>query len=114
MKARTCPHCKNEVLKYHINPINEEMLVGYCRTCRKTVNLGKPGRDDQPSAPAIVNAGRQTQAPIQAQKKEGKKTGKPGRPRKHIEPVREPVPAHPAPAKRNGFRARIAEFFEFD
>ena len=113
MKPRKCPNCKSDVPKYWLNPINKNMLVGRCQTCRKTVNLGKPGRDDQPAAPPSVNGTGKTEGQKKAPQKEAKKTGRSAKPAK---PAGEPAAASASAAVRKpgGFGAKLRKFFEFD
>jgi hypothetical protein len=106
MKSRNCPNCKTEVTKYWPNPINKNMLVGRCSTCRKTVNLGKPGNESE-SAPPTRTAGDGKKEKGKAKEKSGRKKTRSQQPGSGSAP-----PA--APAKRSGIGAAVRSFFEFD
>jgi len=109
MKPRKCPNCKTEIAKYWPNPLHKEtQLVGRCPKCGKMVNLGKPDKETESSTRAAGAASSQ-------QKKETGKAKEKGRQKaKHGRPAKPPAASSAAAPKRTGFRARLAEFFEYD
>lgn len=115
MNPRVCKTCKTEVRKFWVNPINKNMLVGRCPTCKKTVNLGNP--DVRKPAP-VATGGAAAVTPVVTRKTREEKA----RPavKKQVEKItvkkREPetVTAPAAAARRSGFGAKLADFFGID
>jgi hypothetical protein len=103
---KKCPTCSTEIEKFWKSSVGG-VILGFCRTCKRKVNLGKA--DGTNSAPG-PKAGEKEAG--QKKEKEGGKgsRGKAASGSSRKQPVAKP-PISPEPAKKPGGFISVREFF---